>query len=249
MRISVLAGIFCLALPAVGLGQPAARPMVHIDLPEQGEGDPPPEPDFMSSGRRERFEGDLKSYGIQVSANAGLAHAWELELGSMLGSRLPVPIKHAHITLDGVGWTAGATVRPFYQWEEGWRGSVALAARGLGSFDVTQAGAARGAKVAFEGGNAVGIEAAFGRAFGLRWSYAYVELGIEAEIVSADLSVHLDKTGYVGDTRLYSLAFAPVPRVGWFIPIDNDFYTDLTVDYRPTGLGGVGIGIGIGMSD
>lgn len=110
-------------------------------------------------------------------------------------------------------------------------------------------GAARGAKVSFEGGNAVGFEATFGHAFSLRSSYAYVELGIEAQIVSVDLSVHLDGTGYVGDTRLYSLAFAPVPRVGWFIPIDNDFYTDLTLDYRPTGLGGVGAGIGIGMSD
>lgn len=258
MRISAFfIGVFCMVPSAAALAQPMAQPTGDPLAPPaptsfeplQREVDPPPSPEPVSSPHQDRFETDLKSYGIGLSVNAGVAHAWELELGSMLGSRVPVPIKHAHITLDGIGWTAGATVRPFYQWEEGWRGSIALAARGFGSFELTQSGASRGAKVELEGGNAVGFEASFGHAFSLRWSYAYVDLGIEAQIVAADLSVHLDTAGYVGDTRLYSLAFAPVPRVGWFLPIDNDFYTDLTIEYRPTGLGGVSAGISIGMSD
>ncbi len=250
MRISAfLAGAFCVALPATGLAQSiASPPNVEVFQPP-GEVDPPLEPDLLVSAPPEPFETDLKSYGVQVTATAGLAHAWELELGPMLGSRVPAPIKHAHITLDGIGWTAGAAVRPFYQWPEGWRGSVAVAARGFGAFDITQSGAARNARVRFEGGNAVAFEATIGHAFSLRTSYAYVDVGIEAQIVSADLSVHLDTPGYVGDTRLYSLAFAPVPRVGWFIPINKDFYTDITIDYRPTGLGGVSAGIGLGMSD
>lgn len=249
MRIpAFLAGVAGLAFATPGLAQPAASPSVEL-TEERREVEPLGAAAEIFPEHRDRFGDDLKSYGIQANLAAGLAHAWELELGSMLGSRIPVPIKHAHIALDGIGWTAGGTIRPFYQWEDGWRGSVAMHARGFGSFDVTQSGAARGAQVRFAGGNAVAFEATFGHAFSLRTSYAYVELGIEAQIVSVDLSVHLEGTGYVGDTRLYSLAFAPVPRVGWFIPIDNDFYADLTLDYRPTGLGGVGAGIGIGMSD
>ncbi|MBL9021057.1 MAG: hypothetical protein JNL21_02605 [Myxococcales bacterium] len=251
MRIpAFLAGVAGLVLAAPGLAQPLASPTAHVELAEaRREIEPPEAAAPVFPVHRDRFGDGLRSYGVQATVGAGLAHAWELELGSMLGSRLPVPIERAHISLDGIGWTAGGTVRPFYQWEEGWRGSVAMHARGFGSFDVTQSGAARGAKVRFEGGSALAFEATFGHAFSLRTSFAYVELGMEAQIVSVDLSVHLDGTGYVGDTRLYSLAFAPVPRVGWFIPIDNDFYADLTIDYRPTGLGGVGAGIGIGMSD
>lgn len=251
MRIpAVLAGVAGIAVAAPVLAQPAASPTAPV---ERAEARPEPDPPSLQTPvypkHRDRFGDDLKSYGIQATLGAGLAHAWELELGSMLGSRLPVPIEHAAISLDGIGWTAGGTVRPFYQWKDGWRGSVAIHASGFGEFDVTQSGAASGAKVRFEGGNAVAFEATFGHAFSLRTSYAYVELGLEAQIVSVDLSLHLDGTGYVGDTRLYSLAFSPVPRVGWFVPIDNDFYADLTIDYRPTGLGGVGAGIGIGMSD
>ncbi len=191
----------------------------------------------------------LQAYGIAASLSGGFVQARGVGLGSFAGSRLPTPLLGVDMELRGVGWSAGAEVRPFYQWRDGWRIAASFAPMAFGGLRLEHRAFSKDVSLELGRGLLAALEGSVGKAFDAGWSFPYADVGLAGQCISVSAELSLASRGYLGNAELYGFGLAPFVRAGWYVPIDRDFYFDLSARYRGWGLMGAELGLGVGMSD
>lgn len=231
-----------------------AQPYAHVDEtyaePKQQPTTSPPDPAaFDSSGpkgpeeeRRQGFpswRGDtdsIEAVSFGVFGAGMAAYAGELDIGPGPGVHMPDVLADKNLHLHGAGWLAGAGARLGYQSDGGFRLALALGGFRLGGMELRHDQLPEGVSARLARADMFAAQVTTGVGFDARVVYPYLEGMLMFNVVTAKVDLTTTELGYVGTTPLAAFSFGVAPRVGVFIPIDGDFFLDISGHYGLFGI-------------
>jgi len=188
---------------------------------------------------------------VAFSSHAGGLVTWAdgYELAEAGDEELPDVLKGSGLRLQQIGWGAGGGVRFNYQSTSGIRFSTGMSYHRLVGHALEHDALPPGVSLSLGDVGLFGAEIALGKAFDANDILPYVDLVARINGLFVSIETAIEPHGTVGDTHLSSVLVMLGPRLGLFIPLNDDLFIDVAVHGGLFGLERGGAQITLGFFD
>jgi hypothetical protein len=226
------AAVMCLAVPTLSSAQPLDPYYESYEPPDAPLMHLPPDPHEEENLPEWRHDPDeIEAIAFSVWGS-GLSTSFdEIGIGGMPGVDVADVIADRELRLDGAGWGAGGGVRALIQGDYGIRGRIGIGAYHLGDVGLIHDELPAGVSVALARLSMLDFELALGKAFDARYLYPYIEVVNRFNVLSAVVDINIEGYGSTGSNELAAFSYTLAPRIGAFIPLDDDVFIDVSGQY------------------
>lgn len=215
-----------------------------------GVTDPEPAPRQIPDRHPLRgYGGGLESLSGMIVASHIHADYGGLELDPAPRSTAPDVLDSARPRLAGDGSLMGAGTRMTLQGPRGLRGGLGLQVFGASGGDLGHDALPGGASADLGRMFVVDVELFFGFGIDAVVFEPYFELRGAADLVFAEVRFTGEPYGLLSTSSYFAASPTLAPRLGAFVPIDQDFYLDVSGQYGFLGIERGGLSVGFGMWD
>lgn len=220
-------------------------PVAQVASPE--ESTPPAPPRELPPWRHD--DGDIDANGLGFYAVGMMGAMDEYELGITAGAEEPGPLAGRLLRLHGRGALVGAGIRGSIQSSWGIRFGLGFSALYGDGFELHHDPLPDGVSVELGQLAVANIEVFIGKGFDATYFYPYVEAKMGINVVLAEVDVYTDAFGYMGSSAYFVPSLSVAPRVGAFIPLDGDWFIDVSGQCGFIGIERAAAFVGIGTWD
>lgn len=241
-------GLFSLTVCSVARAKPpiaddTCGPVMH----QPGEPPQPAPPRELPRWRHDAGDIEANGLGVYAVGMMGVVDGYELAVAA--GADEPGPLAGVPLRLNGEGGLVGGGVRGTIQSAWGIRFGVGLSALYGDGLALSHDGLPDGVSIELGQLAVADVEIFIGKGFDATHFYPYVEAKMGIDFVLAEIDVHTDAFGYMGSSTYFVPSLSIAPRVGAFIPLDGDWFIDVSGQYGFIGLERAGAFVGIGTWD
>ncbi len=170
-------------------------------------------------------------------------------LAIAVGQDEPDPLRGAELALDGVSGLAGGGFRGMFQSAWGIRFGLGFSSLYGDGFSLVQEGLPDGVSAELDGVTIANFEVALGKAFDATYLYPYIDVKMGINVMLAQIAVRTEQFGYMGSSTYVVPSLSVGPRAGVFVPLDGDWFIDVSGQYSFVGVERGGLFAGFGFWD
>lgn len=200
------------------------------------------------SWRSEHDEDSIEAYSLQLHTAAVRVHVDGYGLSTGLGDEPPI-LQAAGPRLDGRAWAFGGGLRGTLQGDSGMRAGLGLGIYRVEGLTLAHDPLPEGVQASLGSVWMYNTELFFGKAFDAIYVYPYLDLRVSVNLLVTDLAVSTTDHGFVGNTDYFVPSLTMAPRTGLFIPVDGDWFFDVSGQYGLFGAERAAVFVGFGTWD
>jgi hypothetical protein len=146
------------------------------------------------------------------------------------------PLVGAHPRLDGHGGLAGGGFRGTFQSDWGIRFGLGFNALFGDGWSLEHEPLPEGVTAELGRLSVANFEVFLGKAFDATHVYPYLDVKLGINVVLAQIDLRTAELGYVGSSTYVVPSLSLAPRTGLFVPLDGDWFIDVSGQYSFIGL-------------
>lgn len=243
---------FVVVLTLTAFAFPAlAQPGIdYVPARDEPAATPPPQPERSYPHWRRSYNPDgLELVAIAPFGSGLVTWADDFEIAEPGDDDLPDALGDSGLRLHEVAWGAGGGARFYYQSTNGVRFGTGLAVHRLMGHTLGHDALVSGVSLRLDDVNLIGAEITLGKAFDAGDVLPYVDLMARFNVLITRLEVSVAPVGTAGTVELRTFDFTLAPRIGLWIPLNEDIFIDVAAHGGIFGLERGGATLTLGYFD